>query len=169
MDDFFEKLTHCVPNLRRYARALMRDRDRADNLVLDCLDRALSRRHLWTGPGNMRAWLMTIMRNLYANEMRRLATRPWSMPLESVEGAGSGHADQIAMVSAREMMAAMDQLADEQRQTILLVALEGMTYQETAETLGVAIGTVMSRLSRGRARLRALMDDTGPHKLRRVK
>ncbi len=91
------------------------------------------------------------------------------MPLESIEGAGSAQADQIAMVSAREMMAAMDQLADEQRQTILLVALEGMTYQETAETLGVAIGTVMSRLSRGRARLRALMDDAGPHKLRRVK
>ena len=66
-------------------------------------------------------------------------------------------------------MVAMDQLADEQRQTILLVAIEGMTYQETAETLGIAVGTVMSRLSRGRARLRALTDDTGPQKLRRVK
>ena len=169
MDDFVEKLTHCVPNLRRYARALMRDRDRADDLVQDCLERALSRRHLWNGPGNMRAWLMTIMHNLYANEMRRLSTRPWSMPLEAADGAGARHADQIAIVSAREMMVAMDQLADEQRQTILLVAIEGMTYQETAETLGIAVGTVMSRLSRGRARLRALTDDTGPQKLRRVK
>ena len=67
------------------------------------------------------------------------------------------------------MMTTMDQLPDDQRETILLVALEGMTYQETAETLGIAIGTVMSRLSRGRARLRELMDEPGPQKLRRVK
>ena len=91
------------------------------------------------------------------------------MPLEVAEGASSRHADQIAMVSAHEMMAAMDRLPDEQRQTILLVALEGMTYQETAETLGVAVGTVMSRVSRGRASLRALTDDAGALKLRRVK
>ena len=169
MDDFVEELKRYTPNLRRYARALMRDRERADDLVQDCLERALSRRHLWKGPGNIRAWLMTIMHNLYANEMRRLSTRPWTVPIDAIESAGVKAADQIAIVSAHEMMTTMDQLPDDQRETILLVALEGMTYQETAETLGIAIGTVMSRLSRGRARLRELMNEPGPQKLRRVK
>jgi len=164
-----KELKRYTPNLRRYARALMRDCERADDLVQDCLERALSRRHLWKGPGNIRAWLMTIMHNLYANEMRRLSARPWTVPIDAIESAGVKPADQIAIVSAHEMMTTMDQLPDDQRETILLVALEGMTYQETAETLGIAIGTVMSRLSRGRARLRELMDEPGPQKLRRVK
>jgi RNA polymerase sigma-70 factor (ECF subfamily) len=68
-------------------------RERAPDLVQDCLERALSRRHLWKGPGNFRAWLMTIMHNLYANEMLRLSTRPWMVSLDLIEAASVKPAD----------------------------------------------------------------------------
>ena len=108
------------------------------------------------------------MHNLYANEMRRLSMRPWTVPIDAMASAGVKPADQISIVSAQDMMTTMDQLPGDQREAILLVALEGLTYRETAETLGIAVGTVMSRLSRGRTRLRELTDGPGPQKLRRV-
>ncbi|UCH73804.1 MAG: sigma-70 family RNA polymerase sigma factor [Rhodospirillales bacterium] len=162
MDLFCDSLERWIPNLRRYARALTRDREQADDLVQDCLERALSRRHLWNEDGNTRAWLFTIMHNIHANDTRRNSNRPGTVPIEDDAAQPARPPGQMLRVAGLETAAALQELPDEQRQVILLVALEGMTYGEVAETLGVAQGTVMSRLSRGRERLRRLMEDGAP-------
>lgn len=162
MDLFLDSLERWIPNLRRYARALTRDREQADDLVQDCLERALSRRHLWSEDGNTRAWLFTIMHNIHANDTRRNSSRPATVPIEDEVAPGARPPAQMLRVTGLETAAALQELSDEQRQVILLVALEGMSYGEVAETLGVAQGTVMSRLSRGRERLRQLMEDGAP-------
>ncbi len=162
MASFMEQLERWVPNLRRYARALTRDVEQADDLVQDCLERALSRRHLWKEGGNTRAWLFTIMHNIHANDTRRAASRPGVVPLDDGDGRHAGPPPQMARVVGIELGKALDSLPADQRQVILLVALEGMSYGEVAETLGMPAGTVMSRLSRGRARLRQVMEEGGP-------
>ena len=181
--DFLREVESCIPALRRYARALLRDADSADDLVQDCLERALSRRHLWRPRGTVRAWLFTILHRLHANRRRAEAVRPPLVPIEAVAatattadhaGAGSaaaGHGDRLAL---REVDAALLRLAPEQREALLLVALEGLSYREVARVQGVPVGTVMSRLSRGRDRLRALTQGGGGEAgattgLRRVK
>lgn len=168
MASFPEQLERWVPNLRRYARALTRDAEQADDLVQDCLERALSRRHLWKEDGNTRAWLFTMMHNIHANDTRRVASRPGTVPLEDGDGRHAGPPSQMARVAGLELGKALDSLPADQRRIILLVALEGMSYGEVAETLGLPAGTVMSRLSRGRARLRQMMEE-GPPALKVVK
>ena len=162
MDSFLQQLEHWSPNLRRYARALTRNAEQADDLVQDCLERALSRRHLWNEDGNTRAWLFTIMHNIHANQTRKHAARPASVPIDDNDGHHARPATQISRVAGLEMVAALDELPADQRQVILLVTLEGMSYGEVAETIGVAQGTVMSRLSRGRERLRRLLEEGAP-------
>jgi RNA polymerase sigma-70 factor (ECF subfamily) len=162
LDSFLQQLERWSPNLRRYARALTRNAEQADDLVQDCLERALSRRHLWNEDGNTRAWLFTIMHNIHANETRKHTTRPASIPIDDHDGHHARPATQISRIAGLEMVAALDTLPADQRQVILLVALEGMSYGEVAETVGVAQGTVMSRLSRGRERLRRLMEEGAP-------
>jgi RNA polymerase sigma-70 factor (ECF subfamily) len=156
--DFLKELESCVPSLRRYARALMRDPDAADDLVQDCLERALSRRALWRGGTSLRPWLFRIMHNIWANDVRRRVTRPAHQPLDPAHApAGAGEA-QTARLELRDMERALDLLPEEQRVVVLMVAVSGMSYQECAEALGIAPGTVMSRLARGRARLHALLE-----------
>ncbi len=162
LDLFLDHLERWIPNLRRYARALTRDREQADDLVQDCLERALSRRHLWKVDGNTRAWLFTIMHNIHANDTRRNSSRPITVPIEEDAGHHARPPSQTLRVAGLETAAALQELPNEQRQVILLVALEGMSYGEAAETLGIAQGTVMSRLSRGRERLRRMMEDGAP-------
>lgn len=168
MDLLLDHIERWIPNLRRYAKALTRDREQADDLVQDCLERALSRRHLWNEDGNTRAWLFTIMHNIHANDTRRRGSRPASVPIDNQDGHHARPASQHSRIAGLEMAAALEELPADQRQVILLVALEGMSYGEVAETVGVAQGTVMSRLSRGRERLRRLMDE-GATALRVVK
>jgi RNA polymerase sigma-70 factor (ECF subfamily) len=166
--DFIDELEACVPSLRRYARALAGERDLADDLVQSCLERAWKRRQLWRRTGSLRSWLFTILHNVYANEMRSRSRRPRTVPLDALQHAGDPPA-QDAHAAAREVLVALDTLPDEQRQVILLVGMEGFSYREAAAALDVPIGTVMSRLSRGRERLRALTDEPGAADLRRVK
>jgi len=169
MDGFLDEMERCVPALRRYARALVRDADAADDLVQDCLERALGRRHLWRPTGSVRAWLFTILHNIHANQARSRAGRGTEVAAEAADGALAQPADQDGRLAALDVIRALDSLDDGHRQVILLVALEGLAYREVADVLGIPIGTVMSRLSRGRDRLRAL---TGPDpipSLRRVK
>lgn len=169
--DFLTEIESCVPALRRYARSLLRDRDAADDLLQDCLERALGRRRLWRGGASLRPWLFRIMHNIWANEVRRRATRPAHQPLErapDLAGAGESHTARLAL---RDMARALDLLPEEQRVVVLMVAVSGMSYQGCAEALQVPIGTVMSRLSRGRGQLQLLLED-GPapaRALRRVK
>ncbi|MCW5746000.1 MAG: sigma-70 family RNA polymerase sigma factor [Alphaproteobacteria bacterium] len=144
-----------VPALRRYARALTGDGAAADDLVQDCVERALTRAHLWRQPGNLRAWLFTIMHNINANERRRAASRPRLATIDDIPEPAQP-ASQIGKLMASETFAALKMLSMEHRQVLLLVALEGLQYAEVAEVLGVPVGTVMSRLSRARDRLTQL-------------
>ena len=145
-----------IPRLRRYARALTRDREAADDLVQDCLERAWGRFHLWRRHDNLRAWLFTIMHNLHANHVRRAKSRPalTSLDLDSTMRLPSIRAAQEDNLEARGLAAALDQLPEDQRAVLLLVGLEQFSYEEAARVLGIPIGTVMSRLSRARERLR---------------
>lgn len=153
--DVAELLPQHLPALRRYARVLTGDVVAADDLVQDCAMRALSRAHLWRAPGNMRSWLFTIMHNLNANDRRRAASRPRLIPTEGAPEP-SWPASQVERLAVSETVAAIGKLSHDHREVLTLVAIEGMPYDEVAAMLGVAPGTVMSRLSRARARLRQL-------------
>ena len=169
MADFLADVEACVPSLRRYARVLTRNTDAADDLVQDCLERAISRRLLWRRNGSLRAWLFAIMHNLHANQVRYHAIRPSMVGLDDVLVDPVTPADQGAGLTLRDLEAALDRLPVEQRQAVLLSALEGMSYAEIAQVTDAPIGTVMSRLSRGRETLRGLMDGDPRPNLRRVR
>lgn len=158
-----------IPRLRRYARALLQgDRLAADDLVQDCLERALSRKHHWKPGTDLRAWLFTIMHNLYANQVRRGCNGPRFVPLAEGEEAPSP-ATGSGELELQDLTRAMEQLSPEQRELLLLVSLEGLSYREAAQILGVAEGTVMSRLSRARQQLRAQLEGGPAPRLRRIK
>ena len=163
MATFRQQVEATIPALRRYARALTRDADTADDLVQDTLVRALRSEHLFHG-GELRSWLYTILTNLNRNRLRSLARRP---PLSSIE---DNDAPDLAGPEAggRDIARALATLVDEQRDALLLVVLEGLTYREVAEVQGVPIGTVMSRLARARAQIKSYLDGERPA-LRRVK
>ena len=162
MSDFRAEIEAAVPALRRYARALTRDPEAADDIVQDTLLRALRAEHLFHG-GDLRAWLYTILTNLNRNRRRSLARRPVLTPIkenDAVTGAPES--------GGRDIGRALEELAEEPRAALLLVVLEGLTYREVAEVQGVPIGTVMSRLARARMQIRSYLDGERPV-LRRVK
>jgi RNA polymerase sigma-70 factor (ECF subfamily) len=166
-NDLTDAITAEIPRLRRYAHALTRGGNWADDLVQDTLERAWSRTHLWRG-GEIRAWLFTIMHNVYANAARRYNRGPSFVPMPE-DDAPSVAGGQDEAMSLRDLRAALDQLPDEQRQVLLLVGLEQLSYAEVAAILDIPMGTVMSRLSRGRERMRSLLRDDDRPQLRRVK
>lgn len=169
MTDFLDELGAAVPALRRYARALTRDADLADDLVQDCLERALNKRGLWRPTGTLQSWLFRILINLYRNDLRARRRRGTHVPLDSVPVEPALAAPQPGRLALSEMARAIDRLADEHREALLLVVLEGLSYEDAARALDVPVGTLMSRLSRARAALRALTDQTEPPRLRSVK
>ena len=159
MSEFHSRLEEHIPRLRRYARALTRDPSRADDLVQDTLVRALAKQHLWQEGTNLRAWLFTLMHSIYVNQVRR-----------SVRQAAAGtrvDVDEVAheLVApdsgdgqSLDLQRCLLRLPQDQRVVLLLVSLEDLSYAEVAKITGVPIGTVMSRLSRARSRLRELME-----------
>jgi RNA polymerase sigma-70 factor, ECF subfamily len=167
MDDFGRLLEEQIPRLRRYARVLCHDPERADDLVQDTLCRALGKRHLFVPGSNMRAWLFTILHNLYVNSVRRGMREGRDVPIEDVEPILTEPPPQGGGLTLRDLDRAMDQLSEEQRQAILLVGLESMSYDEVASILDVPVGTVRSRLSRGRDELRQMLDGGAPRPHRR--
>lgn len=169
-----DRIAEEIPVLRRFARGLTRDAHAADDLVQDCLERALQRQHMFDGSRNLRTWLFTIMRNLFLNGVRsdRQASHVMDELARGGDAAGqTGHdlAPQHGSVLAGQVLAAIDQLAHEQREVLLLVAVEGLSYREAAEVTGVPIGTVMSRLARAREQLRMKVEGEPRARLRRVK
>jgi len=158
MLQFHDLLEAEIPRLRRYARALVRHRERADDLVQDTLTRALAKQELWTPGTNLCAWLRTVMRNHHVNSVRRSVHEGVALDAGDMSGALIATTDPTASCQMRELEKALALLRHEEREVILLVGLEGMRYDETAKVVGVPIGTVRSRLSFGRDRLRRLMD-----------
>ena len=160
---FRQGIQAAVPALRRYARALTRDADVADDLVQDTLVRALRSEHLFHG-GELRSWLYTILTNLNRNRLRSLARRPVLTPIEDDDVPDMSGPE----AGGRDIERALATLAEDQRIALLLVVLEGLSYREVAEVQGVPIGTVMSRLARARMQIKAYLDGERPA-LRRVK
>lgn len=161
-------LEDAIPALRRYAWALLRDRSAADDLVQDTLLRALDRIGTVEPGGDLRAWLFTIMHNLNVSHWRRARVRA-DIAVDKADADMATPAPQQASAEMRDVLHGLDMLPEEQRQILLLVAVEGMSYGDAARILGLPIGTVMSRLSRARDRLGAFMDGTERPALRRVK
>jgi RNA polymerase sigma-70 factor (ECF subfamily) len=161
MTNFSGQLEQEIPRLRRYARALTRDATRADDLVQSCLVRALAKSHLWQPGTDLRAWLFTILHNQHVNDVRRAVREGINVPVEDVAPLLTVPSTQGASLQLRDLDRAMARLPEEQRQVLLLVGLEGMRYEEVATVLDVPVGTVRSRLSRGRDMLRYLMDLKG--------
>jgi RNA polymerase sigma-70 factor (ECF subfamily) len=149
-------ITEHIPRLRRYARALAGDSHRADDLVQDTLERALAKFYLWRHGSDLRAWLFTIMHNVFINQLK--ARRELALDDAVLDGLQS--APQSDPFELRDLDAALRQLPVEQREVLLLVGLEQLSYAEVSKALGIPVGTVMSRLSRGRDRLRAVMSGT---------
>jgi RNA polymerase sigma-70 factor (ECF subfamily) len=168
-----EEAAPWIPRLRRYALALTGTREAADDLTQDTLERAWRKRAQWRRGSDLRAWLFTVMHNVYVNGVRA-ARRVESLDTEPVAGevrAMSGSASPDDHVVVSDLQAALLRLPDEQRAVVLLIGLEQLSYAEAAGVLDVPIGTVMSRLARGRERLRALLEGGVPAAapLRRVK
>jgi len=190
---FQQNVEATIPALRRYARALTRDADIADDLVQDTLVRALRSEHLFHG-GDVRSWLYTILTNLNRNRLRSLARRPVLSPIEDNDApdlagpeAGGRDIERALATPAlspiedndapdlagpeaggRDIERALATLVEDQRNALLLVVLEGLSYREVAEVQGVPIGTVMSRLARARVQIKTYLDGGRPA-LRRVK
>jgi len=149
-----------LPRLRRYARALLGERSAADDLVQDTLERAWSRVAQWQTGSDLRAWLFSIMHNLRVDQLRRPKLPTYAMDEDDFEVPT--RPTQNDRLEVRDLESALSQVPEEQRVVLLLVALEEMSYAEIASTLEIPIGTVMSRLSRGRERLRLAMDGKHP-------
>src|SRR5215831_3734879 len=165
MDEIYPLFAAEIPRLRRYASALLRNRDRADDLVQDTLLRGLEKLHLYQPGTNLRAWLFTVMHNLYVNSYRRAARQGQTIHVEKVQL--STPASQVSRLELRDLERALASLPEEQRTTLLLIGLEGMRYEDVAQICDVPIGTVRSRLSRVRQALRHMLKGEGSESDRR--
>ena len=154
--DSRQQVVVLIPRLRRYARALTGSAEQADELVQDCLERGLNRLHLWRRGSDLRAWLFTIMHNLHVNNVRRGIIRPDNQVFDDTRQQASAPPAQDDVVALHSIVDMLRRLPTDQREVVLMVGMEEMSYREVAEVLGVPVGTVMSRLARGRERLREL-------------
>ena len=169
MDEIAALIEPHIPALRRYAWALLRHDDAADDLVQDCLERAISRWHLRRRDGDLRAWLFTIQRNLFIGSLRRLARRGVQVGVEALDHMPAAEGTPESALVARDVLAGLELLPEEQRSVLLLVGVEDLSYEETARVLDVPIGTVMSRLSRAREKMRHYLETGRGAPVRRVK
>ena len=168
MADLAAELEPHIPALRRYAWALLRHREAADDLVQDVLERAIGRWHFRRKDASTRAWLLTIARNLFLNGVRQGGRQGRHVPLDDAElTAPDPGADRTLM--ARDAVAALLGMREEERSLLLLIGVEDLSYREAAQVFDVPEGTIMSRLSRAMARLRQLVDGGERVTLRRVK
>ena len=168
MVDILHEIEAAVPALRRYARALTRDFDRADDLVQDCLERAIAKRGLFRPKGPVRAWLFTILVNLHRNSLRGARRRGDTVELDTIPEP-SVPPPQPGHMALAELDRAIGTLPIEQKEALLLVTLEGLPYSEAAAILDIPLGTLMSRLGRARAALKLLTGTPAEPHLRTVK
>jgi RNA polymerase sigma-70 factor, ECF subfamily len=156
-------LLAAIPRLRRYARVLTGDATRADDLVQETLARGWEKRRLWIAGTDLRAWLFTIMHNVFVNQRATAMRDAQNVSLDDDGDSGAWqvpvHAPQQTHVELIEVMRELSRLPAEQREVLVLAAVEEMRYEEIAEVLSIPIGTVMSRLSRARAKLRRSLSE----------
>jgi RNA polymerase sigma-70 factor (ECF subfamily) len=152
-----EELPLHVRSLYRYALALTRDSEEAHDLVQDCCTAALDNERQFERGTNLRAWLFTIMHNRHVSRMRKRSRTAEHVPFSEVTGWLVHPSNQMARLEFRDLVAAVDELEDEFREVLILVSVEGLSYKEVSEVLGVPVGTVTSRLSRARSMLRRRM------------
>jgi RNA polymerase sigma-70 factor, ECF subfamily len=154
-------LVAAIPRLRRYARVLTGDAARADDLVQDTLARAWEKRRLWRIGSDLRAWLFTIMHNVHINQLALARRDAANVSLDADPGNASWQlpvrGNQLDRVELQEIVEQIGRLPIEQREVLLLAAVEELRYEEIASMLSIPIGTVMSRLSRARDKLRRLL------------
>lgn len=159
-----------IPRLRRYARALTRDADNADDLVQDCVERAIRKRHLWKQTGSIRNWLYRILYREFVNQSVRRKRRDRHIAEEEHPMDPLADPPQEETMSFRNVAEALYCLPSDQRAAIMLIAVEGLTYSDAATVLGIEIGTLRSRLFRGREKLKVVFSpDETKAPLRRVK
>lgn len=176
MNDMLRIIEPMIPSLRRYARALVRNHATADDLVQDCLERAVSRWHQRRSEGDARPWMFTILHNLAINQFRQGVNRGSHVTIDEADEKALGvEPVQEQGLLYRDVLEKLAELPEEQRSVLLLVAVEGLSYADAAKVLDIPVGTVMSRLSRARERLQQAMDGVTkvaprkiPH-LRRIK
>jgi RNA polymerase sigma-70 factor (ECF subfamily) len=158
-----------IPRMRRYARSLLRDRDAADDLVQDSLERALSKLDHWRSGDNPRRWLFTIMHHLFVDQMRKMARRGGgsTLPAEAADAIAAAPT-QHESFAVRDILDALGAISPERRAAIMMVAVEGFSYAEAANILGIPAGTLMSRIARGREELRVLLDDSARRRSIRI-
>ncbi|HUR42716.1 MAG TPA: RNA polymerase sigma factor [Aestuariivirga sp.] len=168
--DFRAELARELPYLRRFGRALAGDPALADDLVQDCVERALIKSHLYDPSRPLRAWLYAVLRNLFISGLRRESRSLVVKTVDDLVGTeGAVAASQEERMSVFLVAEALDRLPPQHREVIVLVGLEEMSYRDVAEITGVPVGTVMSRLSRARVSLRQILEERGHMVLRRVK
>lgn len=168
MDEIASLLEPQIPGLRRYAWALLRDDEAADDLVQDTLERAIHRWSQRRRDGDLKAWLFAIQRNLFLNQVRQRRSRGVQVGAEALNDLPSPEGSPEGQAAVRDILAGLDALPEEQRSVLLLVGVEDLSYEQAAQVLSLPVGTVMSRLSRARRKLREFMDN-GRTVLRRVK
>ena len=166
---FNASIIELIPRLRRYAWALVGNREAADELVQDTLARAIDKQRLWHRDKKLRSWLFTIMHNIYVNNMIRDSRKS---AVEILDGDSARHRAGNSTEAHAEFLQVCDaiqKLPDEQRQVVLLVGLEQLGYSEVASILKLPIGTVTSRLARGRAQLRTMIEGKSAINLKQIK
>lgn len=168
MDDVKQLIADEIPRLRRYALALVNDPVAADDLVQDCIERGIRKRHLWSRRGSVRSWLYRILYNVFINQSAKRQRVQNEVELDALLHPPSSASEQEGKIIFREIAQAMQSLPPDQRAAIALTALEGLSYDEAASVMGVPIGTLRSRLHRGRETLRSVYVGDFP-KLRQVK
>jgi RNA polymerase sigma-70 factor (ECF subfamily) len=170
MSSFRTDLIAELPYLRRFARGLCGDASVADDLVQDCVERALAKSHLYDPARPLRAWLYAVLRNVFVSNWRRDSKFKSAKDIDDLSGfEGAVAADQESNMSVSLISKALDTLPSQQREVLVLISLEEMSYAQAAEIIGVPIGTIMSRLSRARAHLQIILEERGTTVLRRVK
>lgn len=169
MSDMLHQIEPVIPALRRYARTLVRNRAAADDLVQDCLERAVGRWHQRRDDSNPRPWLFAILHNLAVSQFRRAATRGQHVAIdEAGENEIGQNAGQEQKLIYQDVLGKLAKLPEEQRAVLLLIAVEDLSYAEAANVLGIPVGTVMSRLSRARDRLQQELEGTSEARPRNV-
>jgi RNA polymerase sigma-70 factor, ECF subfamily len=158
-------LLAAIPRLRRYARVLTGDASRADDLVQETLARGWEKRRLWAAGTDLRAWLFTIMHNVFVNQRAAAVREAQNVSLDGDGESGAAwqlpvRAPQQTHVELIEVLRELSRLPPDQREVLMLAAVEEMRYEEIAAVLSIPVGTVMSRLSRAREKLRRTVNDT---------